>query len=208
MVNFLYSTNMPQDFELYDEPEQSFGFVPSSQPFISSVFPTDADFNAPYGQMPMEPSSDHAQNVQFHYDAIAQGVKPLHYTPHDSPLSATHSFEQPPILCPESEASASVSSSTLGSPSLHPQYNEPWTSMTSRPSLSMMQNGTGFGYDCLVQAEKVPGCVGKFQEVSFVFHSFVSTSSVYGFNRDVISERCCETLLLFIICIMVRLESQ
>ena len=66
-------------------------------------------------------------DLQYHYDAIAQGVKPFQYqTPAGSPHSISHSFHEQPPLLSASESGASVSSSALGSPT---HYNDSWNSI-------------------------------------------------------------------------------
>lgn len=157
-----YPASMPQDFELYPHQESQYEFVPTSQPYLPSNYPVDPSFSTPYEPVSMPAMSDapRPQELQFHYDGIAQGVKPnYHYSPHGSPHSATHSFEQPPVLSASSESGASVSSSTVGSPSLHPQYNDPWNPVTHGLGLPL-HGGAGFEYEGLV-TDKVSGCVGK-----------------------------------------------
>ncbi|PSN70126.1 zinc finger-containing protein [Corynespora cassiicola Philippines] len=163
MVEYMpypHHTMPNNDFELYSTQEQQqhhhLDFLPTSQPFMSSTsYPIDPAFSASYNHpmaMPtMAPAPTH--DLQFHYDGIAQGVKPFpSYSPAGSPNSNSHSFQdQPPILSASSESGASVSSSAMGSPSLNPQYNEPWNSMGNGLGLT-----SSFEYNGLVVADKVP----------------------------------------------------
>jgi hypothetical protein len=112
--------------------------------------------------------SPRPQDIQSYYDGIAQGVKPtFQYSPNGSPHSVSHSFhDQPPILSASSESDASVSSSNTGSPSLHPQYNEPWNHMTHGLGLT-----PGYEYNGMVVTDKAPGCVGESTEVPSRFES-------------------------------------
>jgi hypothetical protein len=89
------------------------------------------------------------QDLQVHYDAIAQGVKPYSYhTPAGSPYSTSHSFHDlPPVLSASSESSASVSSSTTGSPSTVPQFNESWSQMN-------LGFTSSYDYPAMVATEK------------------------------------------------------
>jgi hypothetical protein len=151
MVDYMpYTTaNMSQDFELYANQEQQLEFLPTSQPFLPTTsYPMDPAFSAPFEHLP-------PQDLQFHYDGIAQGVKApfQQYTsPLASPHSASHSFhEQPPVLSASSESGASVSSSAMGSPS---HFNEPWNPLASGLGLT-----SGFEYPGMVEPVKVPGCV-------------------------------------------------
>lgn len=164
MVDFHpYPASMPHhDFELYSSHEQQFDFVPTSQPFLPShPYGIEAPFSAPFDSVAMPAMSEapRPQELQSYYDGIAQGVKPsFQYTPHGSPNSASHSFEQPPILSASSESDASVSSSNMGSPSLNPQF-EAWNPMTNGLGIPLMQNTSSFDYEGLVVADKAPGCV-------------------------------------------------
>ena len=94
----------------------------------SSSYSMEQSFSASYNHM--APLTE-APTLQYHYDAIAQGVKPFHYqTPAGSPHSTSHSFhDQPPILSASSESGASVSSSAMGSPLHAAQFNESWNPM-------------------------------------------------------------------------------
>lgn len=122
MVDFIpYHSNMQHDFELYStQQEQHPDF---NQPFLpASTYSMEQTFNAPYNHMaPLV-------EAQYHFDVIAQGTKPFQYqTPAGSPNSVSHSYHDlPPVLSASSESGASVSSSTIGSPSLHPPFDEPW----------------------------------------------------------------------------------
>ncbi|KAF2786974.1 hypothetical protein K505DRAFT_354125 [Melanomma pulvis-pyrius CBS 109.77] len=154
--------SMPHDFELYSAHEQQLDFMPTTTTthhFMPPSYSIDPAFSGPYEPVTMSALSEAAprpQDLQFHYDGIAQGVKPsFQYSPSGSPHSVSHSFhDQPPILSASSESSASVSSSAIGSPSLNPQYNEAWNPMTHGLGLT-----SGFEYSGMVVADKVPGCV-------------------------------------------------
>lgn len=164
MVDY-YPASMSQDFTLYSShQDQQLEFVPSTgQPFMTSnAFDMDPAFTASFDHVSMPAFSEapRPQELAFHYDGIAQGVKANYqYTPHGSPQSASHTFEQPPVLSASSESGASVSSSAMGSPHLNPQYNEPWNPMVNGLGLPIVQNSTGFEYEGLVAADKNPGCV-------------------------------------------------
>lgn len=155
MVDYVpYSTaSMPHDFQLYSSNEDQLDFLPTSQPFLpSNSYTMDPTFSGPYEHMATLSEATRPHDLQFHYDGIAQGVKvPFQqFSPTASPHSTSHSFQdQPPILSASSESCASVSSSAVGSPSLHPQFTEPWNHMT---------NGLGFEY-AMGEQVKVPGCV-------------------------------------------------
>ena len=149
MVDFVpYSSNMHHDFELYsNNQEQQMEFPMTSQPFLpASTYGMEQTFSAPYDPMvPLtEPPRPH--ELHFHYDAIAQGVKPFQFhTPAGSPHSISHSFhEQPPVLSASSESGASVSSSAMGSPT---HFNESWNPM----GLGLT---SGFEFPGMIAAEK------------------------------------------------------
>ena len=135
-----YPASMPHDFELYSNThhEQHMDFH-HSQPFMSSsMYGMDHAFTAS-SYDPMVPLTDmqRPQHVpQYHYDAIAQGVRTYQYhTPAGSPHSISHSFhEMPPVLEASSESGASVSSSAMGSPTIIPQFNESWNPMALGPA--------------------------------------------------------------------------
>lgn len=133
MVDYVpYPSNIPQDFELYSNTHEQQMDFHNSQAFLpSSTYGMEQTFSAPYDPMGSLAEAPRAQDLQFHYDAIAQGVKPFQYqTPTGSPNSSAHSFhDQPPVLSASSESGASVSSSVMHSPSLAPQFNEPWNPM-------------------------------------------------------------------------------
>lgn len=157
------ATTMPHDFELYANQDQQLDFAPTSQPYLPSTtsYPMDPTFTAPYDSLS-------SQDLQFHYDAIAQGVK-VPFQQHTSPMASPHSMslgfhDQPPVLSASSESGASVSSSAMGSPS---QFNEPWNPLTGGLGLA-----SGFDYPGMMDSVKVPGCVGKFPVTS----SFTSSS--------------------------------
>lgn len=152
------ATGMPHDFELYsNNQEQQLDFLQTSQPFLPSTsYPMDPTFSAPFEHLPSLSEAPRPQDLQFHYDAIAQGVKvpfQQYTSPMASPHSTSHSFQdQPPVLSASSESGASVSSSVMGSPSHF--NNEPWNPLTSGLGLS-----SGFEYAGMVEPVKVPGCV-------------------------------------------------
>ncbi|KAF2643429.1 hypothetical protein P280DRAFT_539485 [Massarina eburnea CBS 473.64] len=155
MVDYLpYSAaSMPHDFQLYSNEDQ-LDFLPTSQPFLpsSNSYTMDPTFSAPYESMSTLTEAPRPHHLQFHYDAIAEGVKApfQQFSPTGSPYSASHSFhDPPPVLSASSESCASVSSSAMGSPSLNPQFTEPW---------NPMPNSLGFEYG-MVEQVKVPGCV-------------------------------------------------
>jgi hypothetical protein len=159
MVDYVPFPNMPHDFELYSHQEQQLDFLPSSQPFLPSTsYSMDPTFSAPYDHLSALSEAPRPQDLQFHYDGIAQGVKtPFQpYTsPTASPNSTSHSYqEQPPLLSASSGSCASVSSSAMGSPSLNPQFSEPWNSMANGLGLT-----SGFEYPNMVEPVKVLGCV-------------------------------------------------
>ncbi|KAF1975489.1 hypothetical protein BU23DRAFT_412402, partial [Bimuria novae-zelandiae CBS 107.79] len=156
MVSYVpYSNaNMPHDFALYSNEEQQLDFLPTSQPFLPSTsYPMDPTFSTPFDPLPSLGDASRVQDLQFHYDGIAQGVKASfqQYTsPMTSPHSTSHSFhDQPPVLSASSESGASVSSSAMGSPS---QFNEPWNPLAAGLGLT-----PGFEYPGMGEAVKVPG---------------------------------------------------
>jgi hypothetical protein len=145
-----YTGTMPHDFELYsNNQEQHLEFHPNQHFIPSSTYAMDQTFNAPYDHMASLAELPRPQDLQYHYDAIAQGVKPYQYdTPAGSPHSTPHSFhEHPPVLSASSESGASVSSSAIGSPSLVPQYNESWNPMG-------LGFTSGYDYPAVVATEK------------------------------------------------------
>jgi hypothetical protein len=168
------------DFELYsNQQEQQLEYVPNSQPFLpSTTYAMDPTFSAPYDHMAPLTEAPRPQDLQFHYDAIAQGVKAPSYqqqymSPSGSPNSTSQSFhEQPPYLSASSESCASVSSSAVGSPSLNPQFTEPWNPMANGLGLT-----SGFEYPGMVETVKVPGCVGESKTLPSRDESFPSVAS-------------------------------
>jgi hypothetical protein len=157
------------DFELYSAQEPQLDF--NNQHYMPSTYIVDPAFSASYEPVTMPALSElppRPHDLQSYYDGIAQGVKPsFQYSPHGSPHSISHSFQdQPPILSASSESSASVSSSNTGSPSLNPQYNEPWNHMTHELGLS-----SGYEYNGMVVTDKAPGCVGESTKVPSKFES-------------------------------------
>jgi hypothetical protein len=160
---------MSNDFELYSNHEQQLDYLPTSQPFLASTsYTMDPAFSAPYDHMAPMVEAPKAQDLQFHYDGIAQGVKApfqQYISPAGSPHSTTHSFhEQPPHLSASSESCASVSSSAIGSPSLNPQFSESWNTMG---------NTLGYEYPSIAEPFKGPGYVGE----SLPLSSHVNSSS-------------------------------
>ncbi|KAF2501273.1 zinc finger-containing protein [Lophium mytilinum] len=165
MVSYAqYPPTMQHDFELYATQEQQFDLLATSQPaYLPTSQYLDPSFSAPF-----DPASLHAfseaprsQDLRFHYDAIAQGVKPSYqqqqYSPAGSPNSGAHSFDiQPPNLSTSSESGASVSSSAMGSPSLHPQFHDqPWGSINGLGlAPGIVQSTSGYDYESLVATDK------------------------------------------------------
>ncbi len=151
MVDFLpYQSNMSHDFELYSNvQEQQLDFHTSQSFMPTTSYGMDQPFSAPFDPMMPLAEAPRPQDLQFHYDVIAQGVKPFQYqSPAGSPHSSSHSFhEQPPVLSASSESGASVSSSAMHSPSLAPQFNESWNHM----GLGLT---SGFEYPGMVASEK------------------------------------------------------
>lgn len=176
MVDYApYTPAMAHDFELYSHPqEQQHIDYQQNQSFMpSSTFGMAHTFAAPFDQMaPLSDAPHSLQDLQFHYDGIAQGVKPFQYqTPAGSPHSISNSFhEMPPVLSASSESGASVSSSAMGSPSLVPQFNDSWQPMP-------MGLASGYEYPGMVANDK--SYVGKSTAVSSVVNtsSFSSSSS-------------------------------
>ncbi|KAF2192645.1 hypothetical protein K469DRAFT_731128 [Zopfia rhizophila CBS 207.26] len=157
---------MPHDFELYSNQEQQLDFLPTAQGYLpSSTYSIDPVYSVAYEPVPMPALSEappRPQDLQPLYDGIAQGVKQnFQYSPSGSPNSTAHSFDnQPPILSGSSESGASVSSSTMGSPSLNPQYNDSWNHMNGLGlAPGIVQSSSAFEYDGLVVTDKIPGCV-------------------------------------------------
>ncbi|KAF2254959.1 hypothetical protein BU26DRAFT_416852 [Trematosphaeria pertusa] len=144
-------TSMPHDFQLYSHEEQQLEYLPATQPFLpSNSYSMDPTFSAPYEHMSSLAEAPRPQDLQFHYDGIAQGVKSTfqYQSPSGSPNSTSYSFQdQPPVLSASSESGASVSSSAMGSPSLNPQFSEPWNPMANGLGLT-----SGFEYSGLTHA--------------------------------------------------------
>ncbi|KAI1508730.1 hypothetical protein A1F97_08443 [Pyrenophora tritici-repentis] len=126
-----YPASMPQDFELYSNTHEHHMEFHHSHPFMSSAYGMEHAFSASYDPMAPLTEIPRPQDLQYHYDAIVQGVRPYQYhTPAGSPHSISHSFhEMPPVLEASSESGASVSSSAMGSPAIVPQFNESWNPM-------------------------------------------------------------------------------
>jgi hypothetical protein len=127
-----YAPSMSHDFELYANTQEQHLEYHHNQPYVpASTYAMEHTFSAPFDPMATLAEIQRPQDLQYHYDGIAQGVKQYQYqTPAGSPHSISHSFhEAPPVLSASSESSASVSSSAMGSPSLVPQFNEPWNPM-------------------------------------------------------------------------------
>ncbi|CAG5179096.1 uncharacterized protein ALTATR162_LOCUS9031 [Alternaria atra] len=133
MVDYAqYPSSMPHDFELYSNNQEQHLDFHHNQPYVpASTYALEHTFSATYDPMVTLAEMQRPQDLQYHYDAIAQGVKPYQYqTPAGSPHSASYSFhEQPPVLSASSESGASVSSSAIGSPSLVPQFDDSWNTM-------------------------------------------------------------------------------
>ena len=163
-----YPSHMPHDFELYSNPHEQQMEFHTGPPFLpTSTYDMEQTFSAPYDAMAPFAEAPRPQDLQFHYDAIAQGVKPFQYqTPAGSPNSSSHSFhDQPPVLSASSESGASVSSSAMHSPSLAPQFNDPWNPM----GLGLTSS---FEYPGIVAAEKT--FVGE----STIYSTQASSSSI------------------------------
>lgn len=150
-----YTPDVAHDFELYSHnSDQHLDFQHNQSFAPSSTYAMDPAFSAQYDPMaPLSHVSRHS-DLQFHYDGIAQGVKPFHYqTPAGSPHSTSHSFHEiPPVLSASSESGASVSSSAMGSPSILPPFNDSWNSFS-------MATTSGYDYPGMVAHEK--SYVGK-----------------------------------------------
>lgn len=165
MVDYAYPPNMPHDFELYSNQEPQMDYMSHPQAFVpSNGYMDPMAFPTTYDSMPMTTMAEapRPQDLQFHYDGIAQGVKPsMHYSPAGSPNSGHHSYDtQPPHLSASSESGASVSSSAMGSPSLNPQYDASWNAMNGLGlTPGIVQGTSGYEYDGLVVTDKHSGCV-------------------------------------------------
>ena len=210
MVSYAeYPSTMPHDFELYSNQEAQFDILTSNQPYLPTSTYLDPAFSAPFDAVSLQTFSDVPRSqadLRFHFDGIAQGVKPSyqHYSPAASPNSGSHSFDiQPPNLSTSSESGASVSSSAMGSPSLNPQYHDAWSSMSGLGlAPGIVQGSSGFDYDGMVATDKLPGCVGESFEISssasvsssIAFpcaSSVLSSSSSVGSHRE--DRACLET---------------
>ncbi|KAL6151283.1 hypothetical protein ACJBU6_10269 [Exserohilum turcicum] len=168
MVEFAqYTPGMAHDFELYshNQEQQHLDFQHNQTFMPTSTCAMDHTFSAPFDPMAPLTEMQRPQDLHFHYDVIAQGVKPYQYqTPAGSPHSTSNSFhEMPPVLSASSESGASVSSSAMGSPSLVPQFNS-WQPMP-------MGLTSGYEYPGMIANEK--SYVGK----SIVSSTVVSSSS-------------------------------
>jgi hypothetical protein len=156
MVEYVqYPPTMPHDFVLYSSnQEQHLEFHPNQHFIPSSTYAMDQTFSASYDHTAPLAEVPRPQDLQFHYDAIAQGVRPYQYnTPTGSPHSTSHSFhELPPVLSASSESGNSVSSSAMGSPSLVPQFSDSWNPM----GLGLT---SGYEYPAMIATEK--SFVGK-----------------------------------------------
>src|SRR4051812_24469463 len=95
-----YPASMPQDFELYSNSHEQHMEFPHSEPFMSSTYGMEHVFGASYDPMAPLTEVPRPQDLLFHYDAIAQGVRSYPYhTPAGSPHSTPQSFhEMPPVL--------------------------------------------------------------------------------------------------------------
>jgi hypothetical protein len=152
-------------------------YPPPASYHMDPVFTTSYE---PVG-MPSLAEAPRPQELQGYYDGIAQGVKPSfqQYSPAGSPHSASHSFDnQPPVLTASSDSGASVSSSVIGSPSLHPQFAEPWSQIPSGFPLApgIVQGTSGFEYDTMAVADKGPGFVGESTRISSAVEPFPSVA--------------------------------
>lgn len=162
MVDFVpypNNPNMPHDFPLYSNEDQQLDFIPPNHHYLpSNAYHMDPTFNPSFDPLSSLSETPRPQDLQFHYDGIAQGVKPSFHqyaSPMASPHSTSNSFqEHPPVLSASSESCASVSSSAMGSPS---QFNEPWNPLAAGLGLT-----SGFEYPAMVESVKLPGCVGEF----------------------------------------------
>jgi hypothetical protein len=166
-----YTPGMAHDFELYSHNQEQHIDYQQNQSFIpASTFGMDNAFTAPFDHMAPLAEAPRMQNLQYHYDAIAQGVKPYQYqTPAASPHSTSNSFhEMPPVLSASSESGASVSSSAMGSPSLMPQFNDAWNPMS-------MGLTSGYEYPGMIANDK--SYVGKSIVSSTIAPSSSSSSS-------------------------------
>jgi hypothetical protein len=165
MVDYIpYQSNMHHDFELYsNNHEQPMDFPLTHQPYLpASTYNMEQTFSAPFDPMMPLAEVQRPHELQYHYDAIAQGVQ--FHTPAGSPHSTSHSFhEQPPVLSASSESGASVSSSAMGSPT---HYSDSWNPM----GLGLTSS---FEYPGMTASEKT--FVGE-SSVSFTVSS--STSSI------------------------------
>lgn len=153
-----YSSTMSHDFELYSNTQDQQLDYNTSQSFMpSSSYAMEQSYSAPFSTMGNLNDNTVSQDLQYQYDAMAQGIKLESYqyqTPAGSPQSSAHSFqEQPPVLSASSESGASVSSSAVGSPLQIPHFAESWNPM----GLGLT---SGFEYPNMVATEK--SFVGKF----------------------------------------------
>jgi hypothetical protein len=170
MVDFIpYPSNLHHDFELYSHnQEQTMDYPLTNQPFMpSSAYGMEQPFNAAYDPMMPLADAQRPQDLHFHYDTVAHGMKPFPFhTPAGSPHSTSHSFhEQPPILSASSESGASVSSSAIGSPT---HFEEPWNTVGLGLS-------SGFEYPGMIAADKT--FVGESTVYSTTSSSFPSVVS-------------------------------
>ncbi|KAH9868793.1 hypothetical protein J1614_007867 [Plenodomus biglobosus] len=151
MVDYAsYPPSMSQDFDLHSSNQEHQLEFHSHQAYMPpSAYGMEHSYSACYNHM--TPLSDLAnqQELHYHYDIIAQAVKPFQYqTPAGSPHSISHSFQdQPPILSASSESGASVTSSAMGSPLHTTQFSEPWNPV----GLGL---DSSFEYGGMVTAEK------------------------------------------------------
>ncbi|CBX94647.1 predicted protein [Plenodomus lingam JN3] len=154
MVDYAaYPPHMPQDFDLYSTTQEQQLDFHSHQAYMppSSTYPMHhhaytASYHHHMGPLAEIPSQ---QELHYHYDAIAQGVKSFPYqTPAGSPHSTSPSFhEQLPILSASSESGASVTSSAMGSPLHTTQLTEPWNPV----GLGL---GSGFEYPAMAASSE------------------------------------------------------
>ncbi|KAL6163291.1 hypothetical protein ACJQWK_10880 [Exserohilum turcicum] len=168
MVEFAqYTPGMAHDFELYshNQEQQHLDFQHNQTFMPTSTCAMDHTFSAPFDPMAPLTEMQRPQDLHFHYDVIAQGVKPYQYqTPAGSPHSTSNSFhEMPPVLSASSESGASVSSSAMGSPSLVPQFNS-WQPMP-------MGLTSGYEYPGMIANEKSYVDPNLIQPFTFPPHS-------------------------------------
>jgi hypothetical protein len=173
-----YTATMPsQDFPLYSE------FMPTTESYMPAAS-WDASYNTTsydsHSSINAYAQPSRQQEYQYSFDATAK-TNYHHYSPVESPNSGSQTFDNnPPHLSTSSESGASVSSSTMGSPSLNPpQYAEStWPPIEANglgigqevlEKTAFIQDSfatTGFDYESVVATDKLPGCVGESNQIS------------------------------------------